>query len=205
LIETAKGKFNKPAALALALLMAATLVLAQPITMYAVPPYGFGGGQQAVHFNEAGVAATSREHFAVGEFSATTSSIYHYGDFLGTLHVERLNRTVRIYGGATMEAMDFGAGHFSFTGLNHGNTGLVGHNRGRTNGFFSFVRHLREGDIITLNANGITRNYALTMLYTINETDFSPLMEFNDNRLTLITCVEYVPQKRRVAVLLEIV
>jgi len=205
LIGVIKSKFNKTSALALALLMAMSLVMAQPITMYAVPPYRFGGGQQAVHFNETGVVGNSREHLAVGEFSSTTPSIYQYGDFLGTLHVERLNRTVRVYAGATMEAMDFGAGHFSFTGLNRGNTGLVGHNRGRTNGFFSFVRHLREGDIITLDANGVMRSYALTMLYTIDETDFSPLMEFNDNRLTLITCVEYVSHKRRVAVLLEIV
>jgi len=35
---------------------------------------------------------------------------YEYGAFLGTLTVERLGRTVNIYGGATMESMDLGAG-----------------------------------------------------------------------------------------------
>ena len=99
-----------------------------------------------------------------------------------------------------MSAMDFGAGHFSFSGLNSGNTALIGHNRGSRNGFFSFVRLLQEGDIITLEAGGITRSYAVAMVYYVDETDFSPLMQFGDNRLTLVTCREYHRAQRRIAV-----
>ena len=80
----------------------------------------------------------------------------------------------------------------------------MGHNRGARNGFFSFVRLLQHGDVITLTANGFTRSYAVTMQYTIDENDFSPLMAFGDNRLTLVTCVEYQPGLRRVAVATEI-
>ena len=103
-----------------------------------------------------------------------------------------------------MEAMDYGAGHFSFTGLNVGNTGLIGHNRGLRNGFFSFVRELREGDILILEAGGITRRYSVAMLYIVHESDFSPLAEFGDNRLTLVTCVEYRRNYRRIAVAVAI-
>ena len=102
-----------------------------------------------------------------------------------------------------MNAMDFGVGHFSFTGLNVGNTGLIGHNRGRSNGFFDFVRLLEYGDILTLEAGGVTRLYSVAMHFIICETDFDPLMQFGDNRLTLVTCVEYQQNKRRIVVLLE--
>ncbi|MCL2379140.1 MAG: sortase, partial [Defluviitaleaceae bacterium] len=139
-------------------------------------------------------------HFNNGSHNTTASHNYNYGDVIGRLTVERLGRTINVIGGATMRAMDFGAGHFSFTGLNTGNTGLIGHNRGNTNGFFSFVRGLREGDILTLEAGGIVRRYSVTMLFIVDDTDFSPLMQFGDNRLTLVTCVEYQRNRRRIAV-----
>jgi sortase A len=125
---------------------------------------------------------------------------YNYGDTIGVLTVERLGRTVNVIAGATMEAMDFGAGHFSFSGLNQGNTALIGHNRGARTGFFSFVRLLREGDIITLEAGGTVRSYAVAMVYYTEDTDFAPLLEFGDTRLTLVTCREYHRTQRRIAV-----
>ena len=129
---------------------------------------------------------------------------YNYGDFLGYLIVERLGRRVGIFGGATMASMDHGAAHFSFTGLNQGTTGLIGHNRGRNNGFFDFVRHLQYGDILILEAGGVTRKYAVAMRYIICETDFTHLKQFKCNRLTLITCLEYQRSKRRAIIALEI-
>jgi len=187
----------------IAMLLVVLLVAQVSIrNVYAAPPsYQFGGGQSAVHIDENRHAGNSRDR--PEDFIITTPTIYQYGDFLGTLHVERLNRTIRIHAGATMEAMNSGAGHFSFTGLNTGNTGLVGHNRGNR-GFFSFVRLLYEGDILTLSTDGITRSYAVSLQYTIDENDFSPLMTFGDNRLTLVTCVENQPGLRRVAVATEI-
>ena len=98
--------------------------------------------------------------------------------------------------------MDKGGGHFSFTGLNGGNTAIIGHNRGST-GYFSFVKDLRQGDIITLEAGGITRRYAVTMTYTIHESEFEPLLQYGDNRLTLVTCLENQRDQRRVAVAFE--
>jgi LPXTG-site transpeptidase (sortase) family protein len=194
-------KAGKPAAMLFMMLLVTQVAITN---VYAAPPpYRFGAGQQAVHVN-ANRNATENSRERPGDFTIVAPATYQYGDFLGTLHVARLNRTVRVYAGATMEAMDNGAGHFSFTGLNTGNTGLVGHNRGSRNGFFNFVRLLQHGDIITLTANGTTRRYAVSMQYTINEDDFSPLLALGDNRLTLVTCVEYQPGLRRVAVATEI-
>jgi len=163
------------------------------------------GTDAVMHFNPSvatsdgvSVRASPAGHFQPGSGSASGHS-YNYGDTIGVLMVERLNRRVNVIAGATMSAMDFGGGHFSFSGLNSGNTALIGHNRGSA-GFFSFVRLLREGDIITLEAGGVTRSYAVAMVYYIEDTDFSPLMQFGDNRLTLVTCREYHRTQRRVAV-----
>ena len=153
-----------------------------------LPSYSFGRGREEAALHTAPSHANANH--------------YNYGEDIGKLTVERLGRTINVIAGATDEAMGRGAGHFSFTGLNTGNTGLIGHNRGRT-GYFSFVRELQEGDIITLEAGGVTRSYSVAMLYTIDESDFGSLMQFENTRLTLITCLEYVPGKRRVAVAFE--
>jgi LPXTG-site transpeptidase (sortase) family protein len=144
-------------------------------------------------------------HFAPGYHNGYPRGHgYVYGETIGTLTVERLGRTVTVIAGATDEAMEEGAGHFSFTGLNQGNTGLIGHNRGRNNGHFSFVRELVEGDILTLEAAGVTRAYTVSSVYYVDETDFSPLMELGDTRLTLVTCREDRPGERRIAKALEV-
>ena len=201
------------------ILLAFGMMISVSQTIYAVelPRYGFGtqNNESTVHFNTS-VQEQSNNHTAMhfhpsvvnngARASPMTISVpgsryaYNYGDIIGVLTIERLGRRINVIAGATMESMDFGGGHFSFTGLNQGNTGIIGHNRGRNNGFFDFVRHLREGDILTLEAGGITRRYAVSMLYIIDDTDFSPLMQFGDNRISLITCVEYQRNQRRVAV-----
>ena len=198
---------------------------AQPVYAADIPRYGFGRNAQATHFNESASESRSNEtlphqsanaviHFnpsvatsdgvpvrasPAGHLQPGNSSSYSYGDTIGVLTVERLGRRVNVIAGATMSAMDFGAGWFSFSGLNSGNTALIAHNRGSA-GFFSFVRLLHEGDIITLEAGGVTRSYAVAMVYYIDETDFSPLMQFGDDRLTLVTCREYHRTQRRIAV-----
>ena len=187
------------------------LALAAPMSVLAnrPQPNPFGGGERAIHINENAngnhLDATAQD---ITQHSHThtsgASQSYEYGAFLGTLTVERLGRTVSIYGGATMEAMDLGAGHFSFTGLHYGNVGLIGHNRGSRTGFFSFVRLLQYGDIVSLDIDGVVRSYEVFMKTVVDETDFSPLQQYGDNRLTLITCLEYVRNQRRVVSLIQI-
>ena len=190
------------------LVVSALLALATPVSVLAnrPPPYAFGGGERVIHFNEntASHSNSSNSHSQTATHISTMNPDYEYGAFLGVLTVERLGRTVRIYGGATMESMDFGAGHFSFTGLNYGNVGLIGHNRGARNGFFSFVRLLQYGDILTLDMGGIVRTYEVFMRTIVYETDFSPLQQFGCNRITLVTCVEYVRNQRRIVSAREI-
>jgi len=220
-----KGK-EKLAKKVSCLLIAGCLMFSISQTAYAaaIPSYGFGRrDENAVHFDTSStvvsggvihldprVVETSAFRVintnpqCLSEAGAIRHESYIYGERIGRLAVERLNRIINVYAGATMAAMDHGAGHFSFTGINQGNTGLVGHNRGRSNGFFIFVRGLREGDILTLDAGGVLKRYAVAKVYEIDENDFEPLMQFGDNRLTLVTCVEYRPSLRRIAVAFEV-
>ena len=164
-----------------------------------------------IHFNPE-VVATQGASAPSAMFGNTHTSARNFsghsgfaeGEHIGSLTIHRLNRTINVFEGATMRNMDFGAGRFDFSGINSGNTSLIGHNRGRNNGFFSFVRTLQEGDLITLDINGMARTYAVTHSFIVSETDFTPFMEFGHNRLTLVTCVEYRPRYRRIAVAVEI-
>jgi len=175
----------------------------------AIPEWGFGASRssQAVHIDDSRATengnAPSNTNTTWHFVPSVSNSTYSEGDFIGTLHVERLDRTVRIYEGESMRNMDYGAGRFLFSGLHSGNMGLIGHNRGPA-GFFSFVRLLQYGDVITIETSQGMRRYSVEMMYTINESDFTSLQCFNDNRLTLITCVEYQPTRRRVAVAMRI-
>jgi len=188
-------------AIVMGLVVSALFALTTPTTVLARPPaYSFGGGERAVHINNNAAASTNTQP----THTNTVSHEYEYGTLLGVLTVERLGRTVNVYGGATMEAMDIGAGHFSFTGLSIGNVGLIGHNRGTRSGFFSFVRLLEYGDIVKLEMNGVVRTYEVFLKTIVNDNDFSPLQQFGDNRLTLVTCVEDVRNQRRIVVAREI-
>jgi LPXTG-site transpeptidase (sortase) family protein len=177
-----------------------------------LPDYGFGreNAENIVHFDTYSVNGYSIQLNMVDSLQASQLSIgniphqYHDGELIGKLTVEKLGRAINIYEGESLASMNKGGGRFSFTGMNSGNTAIIGHNRGRTNGFFIFVKDLQQGDIITLDMGGITRNYAVTQTYIVTETDFSPLMQFGDNRLSLVTCLENQKNMRRIAVALQI-
>jgi len=186
------------------------------VTALAVPPYSFGANRRTqAHYISARAAPSDLHNFYIGVRStgglqthyisarAAPSGLqsgghgYQQGDLIGRLYVERLGRVVSVFEGETMRNMDFGAGRFSFSGLNFGNTALIGHNRG-SNGFFSFVRLLENGDILRLETGSVTREYVVVGTRIVGETDFSWAADFGDTRLTLVTCVEYRRAYRRI-------
>ncbi|MCL2574313.1 MAG: sortase [Defluviitaleaceae bacterium] len=193
------SKYLAKAIIAFAFIFTTALSTPFITTVHASPPpwsFGASPSSQAVHIDESrladilGISVDASNQISQRHFSPSVSrSAYNEGELIGTLHVERLNRTVSIYEGETMRNMDFGAGRFTFSGLHDGNMALIGHNRGPA-GFFSFVRLLQQGDIIIVETNQGMCRYVVEMTYIISEDDFSPLLCFNDNRLTLITCVE---------------
>lgn len=205
-------------------LLTTLAVMSTPISAYGFSPpsyiFGSQSTQNHVHILERTPNQTSSQPLALDRYgrpigvatsvnsynhqyntgSPTTRANENQGERIGTLQVSRLNRTIGVFEGETLRNMDFGAGRFSFSGFNYGNTALIGHNRGRTNGFFDFVRQLQPGDTVTLELHGVTRTYTVSHEIIVHETDFSPLIHFGDDRLTLVTCVEYRPRYRRMAI-----
>ena len=114
---------------------------------------------------------------------------------IGTLRIPEIDLKVTAYDGDTYEAMKKGVGHIASTSAWDGNIGLVGHNRG-SNDYFRKLKNLELGDEITYKTKLGTREYEVTFIGRINETDWSRLQYTDDNRITLITCVEDVPDKR---------
>ena len=185
-----------------------TLTIVTPV-FASIPDNLFGGGSRDIHIASSRVSTenTSSNHISSNSnnhlgFSIASSS-YNKGDRIGTLRIERLNRTIAIFEGSSMRNMDLGAGRFIETGLHSGNVAVIGHNRG-SNGFFSFVRLLNEGDIIMLEISGISRTFKVSHEIIVHETNTDILSHFGDERLTMITCVEYRPRYRRVAIAFEI-
>lgn len=88
-------------------------------------------------------------------------------------------------------------GHFTETVRESGNIGLAGHNRGYDVNYFENIDKLEIGDEIFYTYNGQTVEFIVKDVGIIEETDWSKLEETNDERLTLITCVEDEPNLRR--------
>ena len=198
------SKLRKPLCLMLAAVMLFSVPQAALASISQLPGYGFGSGtsENTIHFD---TSIADRQPVFLGSLDFNYEASYqprinNDGDLIGKITVQKSGRIVNIYEGESMASMNKGGGRFSFTGMNSGNTGIIGHNRGRTNGFFIFVKDLREGDILTLEMGGVVKNYAVSLLYTVPDTDFTPLMQYGDNRLTLVTCLENQKNMRRIAV-----
>ena len=114
---------------------------------------------------------------------------------MGVLRIPTINLMVTAFDGDTFTAMKKGVGHLPSTSCWNGNIGLVGHNRG-TNDYFGDLKNLEIGDEMTYTTNLGTRTYVVKSITKISDTDWSRLQYTSDNRLTLITCVEDVPNKR---------
>lgn len=176
-------------------------------TVYAMPSYSFGAldtNANAVHIDMSMSNANNRDvvHIDIGAIGAAQQDIPRNSERIGTLTIPS-GQQIGVFGGESMRSMDKGAAHFSDTGLNLGNTALIGHNRGRSNGFFIFVKNLQAGQLLTLEANGMTKNYVVAEMHKVHATVTDLLMNFGDSRLTLLTCWEDERDYRRVVVAYE--
>ncbi len=118
-----------------------------------------------------------------------TSTLLQSNGTLGTLSIPSLGIYAPIYEGTSDSSLALGVGHFETTSAWDGNVALCGHNRGATY-VIGDIKDLNVGDIIQYSTSLGTRTYAVSMVCTISETDWTYLSATADNRLTLITCVE---------------
>lgn len=141
------------------------------------------------------VAVTSSVSPA-GSTSVLNTSPWKYDDgSIGSLYIPKINKTLKVYEGESLENMRKGIGHFESTSAWDGNVALAGHNRGAS-GYFGFVKDLEIGDKMTYTTKYGVRNYKIVSKVRINDTDYTSLGWTDKNTITLITCVENTPSLR---------
>lgn len=114
---------------------------------------------------------------------------------IGTLKIPSLNINMKVWEGETRASMAKGLGHYSSTSGWDGNVGICGHNRGAKYNIGS-IRNLEIGDNITYSTVYGTRTYAVILVKTISDSDWSYLQATADNHITITTCLADRPSKR---------
>jgi len=113
------------------------------------------------------------------------------------IEIPKINLIAKIAEGTTNEVMNKYVGHFENTPIYNGNPCLAAHNRGYPVNYFGRLKELDKGDLIIYKTKEGTRTYMVNLITIIKDTDWNNLKNTNDNRITLITCVENQPEYRR--------
>lgn len=95
------------------------------------------------------------------------------------------------------EILSRSVGHFEDTSLQKGNIGLAAHNRGYEVNYFENLKSVKIGDEIIYQYNDFKMIYEVDTIEIIQDTDWSYLEKTDENKITLITCVENEPSYRR--------
>ena len=88
-------------------------------------------------------------------------------------------------------------GHFLSTPKDFGNVGLAAHNRGYEINYFENLKYLEGGEEIIYTYGEFIKTYVVRENIKISDIDWSYLENSNENKLTLITCIENEPAYRR--------
>lgn len=113
------------------------------------------------------------------------------------IEIPKISLIANIAEGTSKETLNKYVGHFDITQKDKGNIGLAGHNRGYEVNYFQNLKILEKGDEIKYTYNNFERIYEVEKIRIIKDTDWGYLENTEDNRLTLITCVENQPEYRR--------
>ena len=184
---------------------------------YMPPPYFYGSGDiptdpsSPYHDNSSGVLYTpyngsgsSSTGTDYGTLPATsvpssdilnTQPLYYADGSIGTIKIPKLNITVKVYEGESLDNMRNGIGHFEFTSAWDGNACFAGHNRS-VPAAIGKIKDLVNGDEIIYETKYGTRVYTVYNKQKIADTDYSALGWSEINTLTIITCVEGVGNMR---------
>ena len=106
---------------------------------------------------------------------------------LGVIKIDKINFEGLIYEGTSMQTLAKGVGHFTNTPYLEGNVCLAAHN---TNSYWAKLHTLSNGDKIQYTCFLGTKEYVVSNVSKISETDWSSLGNTDTNTLTLITCVK---------------
>ena len=106
---------------------------------------------------------------------------------LGVIKIDKINFEGLIYEGTSMQTLSKGVGHFENTPYIDGNVCLAAHN---SNSYWAKLHTLSAGDKIHYTCFLGTKEYEVSNISKISETDWDSLKNTDTNVLTLITCVK---------------
>lgn len=120
------------------------------------------------------------------------------------IEIPKINVNAPIKSGTTQDVLAVAVGHFKESSKWNGNVALAGHNRGYNCNFFQNIKKLEMGDKIIYHTDQGTREYKVVLNKIIKQTDWTYIEDTEDNRITLITCVENMYEYRRCIQAIEI-
>lgn len=112
---------------------------------------------------------------------------------IGVIKIDKINYEGLVYKGTSLDTLAKGVGHLDSTDFFDGNVGLAAHN---TRDKWGKLYTLELGDTINYTSFLGTRQYEVTTIKEIEETDFSLFEHTEDNRITLVTCIVGKPNLR---------
>ena len=118
---------------------------------------------------------------------------------LGNWYIEipAISLTAPIAEGTEADILNDKVGHFIDTSCEFGNIGLAAHNRGYKKNYFQNLKKLKKEDQIIYTHDSFKKIYSIDKIEIIENTDWSYLKNTDENKITLITCIENEPKYRR--------
>lgn len=157
------------------------------VTSTSTPPAVDGTAGTPAPAENFSYTTKTNDNGSVG-FTDVTSASYYKNGSLGTLKIPAIGVNSKIVEGTSNASLAKGIGHFTNTSIWDGNVCVAAHNRG-TNAIFGKIHTLSIGDTITLTTKQGTRNYSVTSVEKVPETDTSGTASTSENSITLYTCV----------------
>ncbi len=114
-----------------------------------------------------------------------------------SIKIPNINLNAPIKDGIDTEVLNQYVGHFLESGYILGNVSLAAHNRGYPVNYFQNLKELKIGDEIIYEYKDLKLTYKINKIKIIDDTDVEVVKNTKENKITLITCVENKPEKRR--------
>ena len=108
---------------------------------------------------------------------------------IGVIKIDKIGFSGLVYKGTSLDTLSKGVGHFDSSPYLNGNVCLAAHNTSK-------VHTLKKGDKIIYTSFLGTKEYSVTDMLQISETDWTKLSNTTENMLTLLTCVKGKPTQR---------
>lgn len=113
------------------------------------------------------------------------------------IKIPSINLEAPIDEGTDLETLNTKVGHFEETVKDYGNIGLAAHNRGYKQNYFKNLKKVKIDDEIIYKYENFEKRYIVKKIEIIENTDWSYLEKSEENKITLITCIENEPKYRR--------